>query len=129
MAKQKDESEVLQTPFWFNGTALPEKNFSESMKRTQTAFEDGFRTLSDEALHFVRERLDHSSEAIAKCSECKDIPALLAVQQKWFADMARDYYEESMRMGDVMRKIFAAGFTAIDSQERKPDLNTHPKAD
>src|SRR5258708_17381560 len=127
MATQKHASEGQQNPFWFNNAAITDKGFAESMKRTQSAFEDGFRTLSDETLHFVRERLDHCSEAIEKCRECKDVPSLLAVPQKWFADMTRDYYEESMRMGDLMRKVFADGFVTEEGQ--RPSAQSHANGD
>ena len=110
MAKQERETENTSTiPFWFSGSALNESDLSESFKRTQAAFEGGMRTLSDEALHFMRERLDHSSEALEKFRDARDIAGLLSVQQKWFADLARDYYEETMRVGEVMRKIMTDG--------------------
>lgn len=110
MAKQERETEMTSTiPFWFSGSALNEGTLSESFKRTQVAFEDGMRTLSDEALHFMRERLDHSSEALEKFRDAKDIAGLLSVQQKWFADLARDYYEETMRISEVMRKVITDG--------------------
>ena len=111
MAKQQQESVGLNTtPFWFTNATFKDNELGDALKRTQAAFEDGMRTLSDEALHFMRERLDHSSEAVNKLRECKDIPGLLSVQQKWFTDMARDYYEESVRFGEVMRKFISDGF-------------------
>lgn len=120
MAKQQQESESLQTtPFWFANNALKDNELGEALKRTQAAFEDGMRTLSDEALHFMRERLDHSSEAVSKLRDCKDIPSLLSVQQKWFADLARDYYEESVRFGEVMRKFISDGFPNGDATPPK----------
>src|SRR5215831_16026338 len=108
MAKQERETENT-IPFWFSGSVLNDTELSQSFKRSQAAFEDGMRTLSDEALHFMRERLDHSSEALEKFRDAKDIAGLLSVQQKWFADLARDYYEETMRISDVMRKIMTDG--------------------
>jgi hypothetical protein len=117
MAKHERESEATKaTPFWFSGSVLKDADFSDSLKRTQAAFEDGMRTLSDEALHFMRERLDHSSEALEKFRDAKDVASVLSVQQKWFADLARDYYEETMRVSEVMRKIIAEGFPNGDAQ-------------
>lgn len=127
MSKQTSDSKGLQNPFWFNAAALSDEKLSESMKRTQSAFEDGFKTLSDETLQFVRERLDHCSEAIENCRACKDVPSLLAVQQKWFTDMTRDYYEESVRMGDLMRKMFTNGF--VTEHTAQPATEASAKRD
>lgn len=127
MAKQERETEHNNAiPFWFSGSTLNESELTESFKRTQAAFEDGMRTLSDEALHFMRERLEHSSEALEKFRDAKDIAGLLSVQQKWFADLARDYYEETMRVSDVMRKIVTNG---LPNGEKPNGLTPAPKRD
>jgi hypothetical protein len=97
---------------WFDGVVSPEGPFANIMKNAQGAFEDSFRTMSDEALHFINRRLEHNGEIIEQCRDCKDVSALMTAQQKWFMDMARDYYDEAMRMGEVSRKVFANSLPA-----------------
>jgi hypothetical protein len=83
--------------------------FGEMMQVSKFMFRDRLRALTSENRQFVARRLQHTREAMERYVKCTDTAGLAAVQQKWFADLARDYYEEAARMGEASRKIIARG--------------------
>ncbi len=65
--------------------------------------------MHEESLRFVNRRLEHASHAIESTRDCRDVGGLLAVQQEWFVDMARDYAEQSSRLAEMMRELLEEG--------------------
>ncbi len=102
-------SSPAKNAFWFDTMASPDGAFGNLMKNAQSAIEDSYRTMSDETLQFINKRLEHNSEAMEQCRDCRDVSALMSVQQKWIMDMAHDYYDEAARMGEVTRKVLVSG--------------------
>jgi len=108
---------------WIEGVLSREGMVANMMKNSQAAFEDSFRTLSDEILQFITRRLEHNSAVIEQYRGCKDATDFMNAQQKWFADLAHDYSDEAARMSEVARKMFASALPAnghsVEKKEEK----------
>lgn len=113
------------TPPWLDSMVSPGGPFGNAVKNAQSSLEDSFRAMSDETLQFINRRMEHNSEIIEQCRDCRDMGALVAAQQKWFADLAQDYYDEALRMGEVTRKFLANGMGANGRPEVSARAEKH----
>ena len=105
--------------FWFRPIMPFDGVTSGPLKGVQSAFENVAHTFQEESLHFVDQRLQHNRDAIEHCRECKDYSDVLAIQQQWFADLTRDYYDETLRIGEAIRKLYAGFDNIIPALHKK----------
>ncbi len=105
----------------FGNIGVPDaRAFTDMVKSAEAAFESGLQTFSNEFVRFVKQRLERTGAALEEYRDCKDIASLLAAQQKWFSEMTRDYRDETVRMGEVARKLFADRMAASAAATPKP---------
>ncbi len=110
--KSVDENTTL-----FSELAARSSAMTGLLKTSQESLENSVRAMTDETLNFINQRLQRNSDTIALYRGCKDVNEFLAAQQKWFSDLAHDYYEESVRLGEVTRKLFADGMSAAEAPQ------------
>ena len=98
--------------------------FETALNRSRAAFETGLKALQEESVQFMNRRMEHTSRTVEEAQRCRNALDLLAAQQKWAAEFARDYFEESARFGEVMQKWMreASGFAGDAAEDAKRDL-------
>jgi hypothetical protein len=79
------------------------------MDQNWSIFQKMMHVMREESLHFVNRRLEQTSHAIESSRDCDDIPGLLAVQQDWMVNFARDYAEQTKRFAERMRDLAEDG--------------------
>lgn len=84
---------------FFDGAMNGSKNFMES----------ALRTSQQQMLDFIIQRLHHTEQALEECKNCKDPLSLAGVQQKWFAETVKDYFEQGSRFGEKVRDTMDEG--------------------
>ncbi len=119
--RNTDKTTKPEGGFRFGNIAAPDpRAITEMMKNAEAAFENSLQTFSNESVRFVKQRLERTGAALEEYRERKDMTGLLAAQQKWFAEMTRDYRDETVRLGDVARKLFADRIAASGTAAPKP---------
>ena len=121
----KNSSQQSSPSNWLEGVLSNEGAITGMMKNSQTAFEDGVRTMSDETLQFINKRLEHNSRTIEQYRECKDASDFVNVQQKWLVNLAHDYNDEALRMSEVARKMFISTLPANGHAPASPKGEKH----
>jgi hypothetical protein len=71
------------------------------------------RLVQEESLRFVNRRFEHTTNAIESCRDCKRVSSLMAVQQEWMLDFARDYAEHTKRFTELMREQVEDGAATL----------------
>jgi len=90
------ESETLAT---MNGS------FVKMMEWNRDKFEEIFRKAHEEQLRFVNKRLERTSRALESLRDCQGLSGLIATEQQWIVDTARDYFENAERFGSIFRDM------------------------
>lgn len=93
----------------------------EAANRSRAALETALKALQEESLDFMNRRMERNTQAIEESRNCKSLMDLVAAQQKWAADLAKDYFDESVRVSGVMQKWMQdANAFALQEQPAKP---------
>ncbi len=79
------------------------------MEQNWSIFQKTMHVMREESLHFVNRRLEQTSHAIESSRECEGVSGLLAVQQEWMLNFARDYAEQTKRFAELMREATESG--------------------
>ena len=74
-----------------------------------TIFQKMMHAMREESLDFVNRRLEQTSHAIESSRGCDGITNLLAVQQEWMINCARDYVEQTQRFAELVRDVAGNG--------------------
>jgi hypothetical protein len=90
------ESETLAS---LNGS------FIKMMEWNRDKFEEMFKKAHEEQLRFVSKRLERTGRALESLRECQGISGLIATEQQWIVDTARDYFENAERFGGIFREL------------------------
>lgn len=92
---------------------IPFDVFGEPMARLMdqnwSMFQKMMHAMREESLEFVNRRLEQTSHAIESSRDCDGISDLLAVQQDWMINLARDYAEQTKRFAELMRNMTENG--------------------
>jgi len=72
-------------------------------------FQKMLHAMQEESLRFVNRRLECTSRAIEHSRECHGVTGLIAVQQEYVMDIARDYAEQTRRFADLVRELAEDG--------------------
>lgn len=73
--------------------------------RGASVFGRSVSSAQQESLRFMNQRLEDNMKAASEVGNCKSLPDLLALQQKWFATMTRAYAEEWHRYNTLLTDI------------------------
>jgi phasin protein len=114
------------SPFPFLARSL-DNPFSAAMDGGRSIFEKGFRSLNEEALRFVNQRLEHTSRTLEQYRNCHSPAEFASAQQEWFAETVRDFYGETLRVSETIRKMMVDGFS-LNGSEAGGHTTTDAKA-
>ncbi|HEX4158720.1 MAG TPA: phasin family protein [Rhizomicrobium sp.] len=79
------------------------------MEQNWSIFQKMMHAMREESLHFVNRRLEQTTQAIESSKDCDGISDLLAVQQEWMVNLARDYAEQTKRFAELVRDLAEDG--------------------
>lgn len=85
------------------------KPMAKVMDQNRLIFQKMLHAMQEESLRFVNRRLECTSRAIEHSRECHGVTGLIAVQQEFVMDIARDYAEQTRRFADLVRELAEDG--------------------
>ncbi|HTT82045.1 MAG TPA: hypothetical protein VMF67_01040 [Rhizomicrobium sp.] len=91
-------------PFDLFGTPM-----ARLMDQNWSMLQKMMHAMREESLHFVNRRLEQTSHAIESSRDCDGISDLLAIQQEWMINVARDYADQTRRFAELMRDMTENG--------------------
>jgi hypothetical protein len=83
------------------------------MDQNWSVFQKMMHVMREESLEFVNRRLEQTNHAFESTRGCDGISDLLAVQQEWIVNFARDYAEQTKRFAELMRDVAENGTTNL----------------
>ncbi|HEY3778399.1 MAG TPA: phasin family protein [Rhizomicrobium sp.] len=83
------------------------------MDQNWSMFQKMMQAMQAESLKFMNRRLEHTSHAIESSRDCEGMSGLLAIQQEWMVEFARDYAEQTKRMAELMRDLAEDGASSL----------------
>ena len=83
------------------------------MEQNRAMLQKMVHAMQEESLKFVNRRLEHTSHAIECCRDCQGVSGLMAVQQEWMLDFARDYTEQTKRFTELVRELAEDGTATL----------------
>jgi hypothetical protein len=83
------------------------------MEHNRTMLQKMMHAVQEESLKFVNRRLEHTSHAIESSRDCHGASGLLAIQQEWMLDFARDYAEHARHFAELMSELAEDGSTSL----------------
>ncbi|HWE06027.1 MAG TPA: hypothetical protein VG274_04915 [Rhizomicrobium sp.] len=83
------------------------------MEHNRTMLQKMMHAVQEESLKFVNRRLEHTGHAIESSRDCQGVSGLLAIQQEWMLDFARDYAEHTRRFAELMGELVEDGSTSL----------------
>lgn len=120
MSKSTNERPSI-SPMAFQGLSVSPRSDMQALTGLGQTYVRSVARWHEEMSRFLSHRFGKDAKAIHAAAGCKDIPALLSVQQKWANEMVNDYLEQSSRMVTVVAEMgdSALDQTGPDSQEAK----------
>lgn len=97
--------------------------FAKVMDQNRLIFQKMLHAMQEESLRFVNRRLEHTSHAIESSRDCQGLSGLMAVQQEFLMDLARDYADQTRRFADLVRELAedgTSGFTEAANAMSEP---------
>ncbi|HEY1614735.1 MAG TPA: phasin family protein [Rhizomicrobium sp.] len=73
------------------------------LDHNRTLFQKMMQAMQEESLRFVNRRLERTGRALESTRDCRSVTGLMAVQNTWLLDFARDYSEQTTRVAEIMR--------------------------
>jgi hypothetical protein len=105
MKKAKDATKPNES----SSVGLFNSFFAGAMNGNKNFMEIACRATQQQMLDFIIQRLHHTEQALEECKSCKDPLSMAGVQQKWFAETVKDYFEHSSQVGEKMRDTMVEG--------------------
>lgn len=102
-ASERTSSTAMAAFDAFNGP------IAKVMDQNRMMFQKMLHAMQEESLRFVNRRLEHTSRAIEGSRECQGVSGLMAVQQEFLMDLARDYADQTRRFADLVRELAEDG--------------------
>ena len=93
------------------------------MDQYRLMFQKMLHAMQQESLLLVNRRLEHAGRAIEGSRDCQGVMGLVAVQQEFLMDMARDYAVQTRRFADLVLELAADGTAGIS---KAADAVTEP---
>lgn len=98
---------------------------AEAWSKGASIFGRSFATMQKEGLRFFNQRMEENMKVVEGFAACKSVPDVLAVQQKWFADMTRAYTEEWQRCSEMMSDMARENTEDVEAEVRKQTRTEH----
>lgn len=85
------------------------KPIAKVMDHNRIIFQKMLHAMQEESLRFVNRRLECTGRAIEHSRDCHGVAGLMAVQQEYLMDLARDCTEQTRRLADLVRELAEDG--------------------
>jgi hypothetical protein len=79
------------------------------LDQNRMIFQKMMHAMHEESLRFVNRRLEHTGHAIQSSRDCQGMMGLVAVQQEFLMDLARDYADQTRRFAELVRELAEDG--------------------
>lgn len=93
------------------------------MDRNWSMFQRTMQAMQAESLRFMNRRLEHTSHVLENRLEHDGISGVLAIQQEWMVEFARDYAEQSKRLAELMQALAESGVSSLP--DVTPEVSGH----
>ncbi|MGD0189249.1 MAG: hypothetical protein ABSD74_00755 [Rhizomicrobium sp.] len=92
-------------------TALEAFNgpFAKAMDQNRMMIHKMVHAMQEESLRFINRRWEHTGRAIENSRDCQGVMGLMAVQQDFLMELARDYADQTRRFADLVRELTEEG--------------------
>ena len=80
-------------------------SLADAVGKGASIFGRGFASMQQESLRFMNQRFEDNIKTAGEIGNCKTLPDLLALQQKWLAGMSRAYTDEWHRYNVLMADL------------------------
>lgn len=80
-------------------------SIADAVGKGASIFGRGFASMQQESLRFLNQRFEDNIKTAGEIGNCKTLPDLLALQQKWLAGMSRAYTDEWHRYNVLMADL------------------------
>ena len=104
---ERGASTALEALDMFNGP------IAKMVDQNRVMFQKLLHAVQEESLRFVNRRLEHTSRVIENSRDCQGVTGVMAVQQEWLMDIARDYADQTKRFAELMRELAEDGTAGL----------------
>ena len=80
-------------------------SLADAVGKGASIFGRGFASMQQESLRFMNQRFEDNIKTAGEIGNCKTLPDLLALQQRWLAGMSRAYTDEWHRYNVLMADL------------------------
>lgn len=84
-------------------------SFVRMLDWNRSFFEKTWRVTQEESLSLINRRLEHTARALENLRETQGVSGLLAVEQDWLVDTARDYIESGEKLRGRLFDLASVG--------------------
>src|SRR2546430_70029 len=103
-SKESEQSVNLEWPMFGQANLEIAQQF---WKRSET-FTKALSDWNTEVTHFVSQRVNRSSEAVGRVTQCRSVPEVVEVEAQWLRGMFDDYFAEARRLMEVNSRIIGS---------------------
>ena len=96
-------------------------NIPNVLAQSAETYQQAFMEWQKEISTFVADRIQQDMESLQSLAEERTFPALLKVQQDWFAAALRDYTEEGRKLTDIAGRFAKFGLKPEQKQTTKAE--------
>ena len=82
--------------------------FANTLNKNRALMTKGMDLLREEGFALADRRLDRNRDLVERWHECREMSDLLAIQQEWLNDLARDYFDGTLRASTAMQEAMVA---------------------
>lgn len=126
MKRQKTDPAPDTSPAFDPAGLLATMPFADAFGRGATMMSRSLAAMQRESVRFMNKRLEDNMRVAGEMGACRNLPDMLALQQKWLAGLTRAYADEWQRYNELMAEIVSG-----DAEEPGPAAangSRHPQA-
>ena len=95
------------------------RSFEQALEQQRSLWEQVTRFARDESYRFGSRQLEHANKALDVMHNSPDMPAMVGAHHGWLRELVRDYADQSIRTGEMMRDLSSNAFAlALDAGYR-----------
>jgi len=79
--------------------------FADAFGRGASVVSRSLAAMQRESVRFMNKRLEENMRVAGEMGACRNLPDMLALQQKWIAGLTRAYADEWQRCNELMAEI------------------------
>jgi hypothetical protein len=87
--------------------------FAKAMDQNRVIFQRMLHAMQEESLRFINRRWEHTGHAFENSRDCQGVMGLMAVQQDFLMELARDYADQTRRFAELVRELTEEGTQGV----------------